>query len=301
MPAPKPTPLQAYLGVQVKVDREMAKILMGAAKEAERIVGGIQGSKGAASALQAGKMKQASAALRAASASMYGEVTATMKAGMKRAAEAAVGSETFVNDALFNAFGERLPALEQAFSYSAANAIDAAYAKAQNGIPLASQVYQTNALTDGRVDAVVNNGILLQQSAAQIAATVAGLINPLTPGGTSYAANRLARTELNNAFHTAQINRRKDEPWTQGFKWHLSGSHPRPDQCNEYATGVNFKDGDPGVFKPEDVPGKPHPNCLCFLTTVTDSEAKFIEDFLAGKHDAYMDKQIYGSGIGTVC
>ena len=301
MAAPKPTPLIAYLGVQQQIDREMAQILLTAAKEAEKIVGGIQGAKGASAAMTSAKMKQASAALRKASGEMYGEVTRTMRTGMKTAAAAAVSSETFVNDALYNAFGARLPALEQAFAYDASNAIEAAYAKAQNGIPLASQVYRTNALTDGSVDRVLNNGILLQQSAAQIASTVAALINPFTPGGTSYAANRLARTELNNAFHTAQINRRADEPWTQGMKWHLSGSHPRPDACNEYATGVNFKGGDPGVFKADAVPGKPHPNCLCYLTTVTDTEEQFIEDFLAGKHDAYMDQQIYKSGLGTVC
>lgn len=301
MPAAKPTPLQHYLLVQQKVDREMAKILLTAAKEAEAIVLANAGKAGAGSAYETARMKQASKALRESSAAMWGNVNSTLKVGMKRAAEAAVNSETFVNDALQSAFGARIPALEQAFAYNAANAVEAVYAKAQNGIPLASQVYRTNALADGRVDKVLHNGILLQQSARQIAANVKGLINPNTPGGVSYAANRLARTELNNAFHTSQVHRRADEPWTEGFKWHLSGSHPKPDECNEYATSVNFKGGEPGVFKPDQVPGKPHPQCLCHITTVTVSEDQFVEDFLAGKHTAYMDKQIYSSGVGTVC
>lgn len=301
MAAPKPTPLQAYLGVESVVDKEMARILLDAAKEAERIVLATAGSKGAAAALERGKMRQASKALREASAAMYGDVTRTMKAGMKKAAAEAVGAETFVNDVLQSAFGSSIPALEQAFRYNAANAIEATYARAQNGIPLSAQVYHTAALTNGRVDQVVNNGILLQKSAAQIAKDVRASIDPNVKGGVSYAAQRLARTELNNAFHTAQIARRSDEPWTEGFLWHLSGSHPKPDECNEYAERVNFKGGEPGVFKPGDAPRKPHPQCLCYLTTVTIDEEDFINGFLDGKYDSYMDEQIYKSGLGTVC
>jgi hypothetical protein len=145
------------------------------------------------------------------------------------------------------------------------------------------------------VDKEIQRALALQLSHEQLAKRVKALVNPRVPGGISYAAERLARTEINNAFHTSQIARREGEPWTEGMKWHLSGSHPRPDACNDYASRSNFSGGGPGVFKPGTVPGKPHPNCLCYVTTVTISEDEFIDGFLGGRFDRYVDTTILRS------
>jgi hypothetical protein len=80
---------------------------------------------------------------------------------------------------------------------------------------------------------------------------------------------RLARTELNNAFHLSQIYSFYDRPYILGVKWNLSESHPRPDECNEYAQGDHVGMGS-GVFRVQDTPAKPHPNCFCYLTPVID-------------------------------
>jgi hypothetical protein len=203
-------------------------------------------------------------------------------------------AENLVNRLLFNpVFGGPIPELERAMQVRAQVAIQKYKARMDNGISLSDQVYKTQALSNGLVDREINRGLLLGRTAKQIAESVRGFISPSTPGGVSYAAERLARTEINNAFHRAQIDQRLDSPFTTGFKWHLSGSHPRPDACNDYADSVHFKDGDPGVFKPSEVPGKPHPNCLCFLTTEQVSEDEFIQGFVQGKYNTYIDEQVY--------
>lgn len=302
MAAPRPTPLQAYIGVQQPVDKAMARILLDAAKEAETIILKSAGTKGVGAAVERARMQQASRELRKMSEQLWGKgVTPTMKKGMAAAAVAAVNSETFVNDVLQRAVGARFEALEQAFAYSAQNAVDNLRAKDADAIPLSEAVYKSKAWSEGKVQQEVQRGIALQMSAAQVAERVRGLINPNVPGGVSYAANRLARTEINNAFHRAQIDRRSSEPWTRGMKWHLSGSHPVPDECNTYAEKQHYVGGAAGVFRPNEVPGKPHPNCLCFLTTVTVDEDEFVDAFVKGKYSDYMDREIYGSGIGTVC
>lgn len=278
----------------------MATILMDAAKEAERIV--LSSGKGLGAAVERAQMQRAASELRKLSSEMWGgPITATMKKGMEAAAVAAVNSETFVNDVLGKAMGARFEALEQAFAFDAKQKVLNLRAKEANDIPLSDQVYKSQALSNGWVQQEVKRAIVLGQSASQLADRVRNLISPNTPGGVSYAANRLARTEINNAFHRAQIDRRKDEPWTTGMKWNISGSHPKPDECNDYGEKSHFKDGEVGVFKPDQVPGKPHPNCLCYLTTVTIGEDEFIENFLKGDYSEYMDSQIYSSGIGTVC
>lgn len=296
------TPLSAYIGVQQPVDRAMANVLLDAAKEAEAIILSSAGSKGIGSAVERARMQQASRELRKMAEQMWGgSITPTMKKGMQAAAVAAVNSETFVNDVLGKALGARFEALEQAFAFSAMNSVDNLRAKDANAIPLSEQVYKSKAMANGWVEREIQRAIALQSSAKDLAARVRGLINPNTPGGVSYAANRLARTEINNAFHRAQIDRRSSEPWTTGMKWVLSRSHPVRDKCNDYAEGVHFKGGDPGVFRATGVPGKPHPNCLCFLTTQTVDEDEFVDKFLKGEYTSYMDEQIYRSGIGTMC
>lgn len=289
-----PNPLQRYAAVQSVVDRELAAILRDAANEGERILARLAGKKGLGAAMERRQVAEATRALRRLQAEMWGHVTQATAAGMARAGMQVAEAENLVNRLLFNpVFGGPIPELERAMQIRAQVAIKNYKARMDNGISLSEQVYKTNALSNGLVDREINRGLLLGRTANQIASSVRGLIHPDTPGGVSYAANRLARTEINNAFHRAQIDQRIDSPFTTGFKWHLSGSHPRPDACNDYADGVHFKDGEKGVFQPGGVPGKPHPNCLCFLTTEQISEEEFIEGFIQGKYNTYIDEQVY--------
>jgi hypothetical protein len=74
-------------------------------------------------------------------------------------------------------------------------------------------------------------------------------------------------------------------------QWHLSGSHPVPDECNQYAEESHYTDGPAGHFRSGQVPGKPHPNCLCYTTPVAVPEQVFMADYMAGQYDVYLSEQ----------
>lgn len=207
---------------------------------------------------------------------------------MQRAGQSAADGENLLRATVFKGFDDLAVAMKAKAQVHIQNYIS----HTENGMSLSEKVYRTQALTNGLVDKEIGRSLLLGEGHTKLAKRVKGLINPATPGGVSYAASRLARTELNSAFHYTQIDQRAGEPWTAGMKWELSGSHPVPDECNAYASSVHYSGGDPGVFKADDVPGKPHPNCLCYLTTVQVGEEEMMQKFLNGDYDSYIDGQI---------
>ncbi len=153
-----------------------------------------------------------------------------------------------------------------------------------NSIDLAPSVYRNQAFMRGTIDRIVNNGILLGQSADEIGKGVRQYINPRTPGGVRYAAHRLGRTELNNAFHTSSSLAYAESPFVEGVLWNLSGSHPKPDECNSYSDENSYDLG-VGIFPRESIPPKPHPQCFCFLTAVTPDIDDFLRRMKQGEYD----------------
>lgn len=158
-----------------------------------------------------------------------------------------------------------------------------------NNIDLSPRVYKNKALSRGMVDKAINRGIVLGKSAKEIANDIKGLISVRTPGGVSYAAQRLGRTEINNAFHTTQTRLYSEAPWVTGVKWVTSGSHPRPDVCDEYATQDHDGLG-AGVFAKRNVPGKPHPQCLCHTVATVIEREEFLDNLVAGKYARYLNR-----------
>lgn len=291
--AAQPTPLQRYVIVQRKLDREMAAVLRDAAQDAEKRMAALMGKQGIGARVQRAQYALIVQELRRQQGELWGAVSGSLRQNMKRAAAQAAEAGNLMDRVLFNALGGPIPELERAFHVQAQSTVDNYIARTVNGIPLSEQVYKTQALSNGLVDKEINRAILLGESAKQLADRVKKFISPSTPGGVSYAAKRLGRTELNNAFHTAQIDRHKDAPWTEGFKWHLSGSHPRPDECNDYAESQHYKGGDVGVFRKDQIPGKPHPNCLCYTSAVNIGEEEMIQRFLSGEYNTYIDEKVY--------
>lgn len=300
MAAPKPSPLANYLAVQTIADKEMATILRDAAEEAGRIINRLGEKAGIGAQIRIAQLNVMRRELRKLQGELFGEVTDSLKSQMKIAASAAAQGEALMDEVMFNALGFHIPELEAAHIAQASRAVENLYARAANGIPLSSQVYKTQALSQGWVDRQVNRGIALGMSAKEIAGSVQKMIRPDVPGGVSYASMRLGRTELNNAFHRAQIQTNTAKPWVRGMQWNLSSSHPRPDACNDYADDDHSNMG-AGIFRTGDVPGKPHPQCLCYMTTVQISHKEFVDGFKQGDYASYIDSTIYGSGIPTVC
>ena len=280
----------------------MAAVLRDAAQQAEKRILALAGAKNIGAKMERAQLALIRRELLRLQGEMWGRITPTLEKHMRVAAAQAAEAGNLIDRTLFNALGGPIPELERAMHMQAQATVEAYMAKTANGIPLSGNVYHAKQLASGQVDKEVGRGILQGFSARQIADSVKDMIRPDVPGGVSYAAMRLGRTELNNAFHTAQIAHHKDNPFVSGQKWNLSGSHPRPDDCNRFAEDSHFKGGDAGVFKPDQVPGKPHPNCLCYLTAVTISEKDFIDGMVNGQYAQHIDEKAYTyAGNVTAC
>lgn len=158
------------------------------------------------------------------------------------------------------------------------NNLDAALKRMQGTSynTLSKQVYKTKQLSAGWVDDIINKGLVSGWSAQQLAKAVVPSISPNVPGGVSYAANRLARTEINNAYHAASWDRYNRSAIVDEVEWMLSSSHPEDDICNDYALE--------SPFKKNAVPAKPHPNCYCYIMPRLPTEEEFLDRLFAGEY-----------------
>lgn len=291
-------PLARYLAVQKGFDRELATILKDAAREASKMIEDLAPNKGVAAQVKRRQLTLIRRELLSTSQSLWNGTNSAIERGLKQATAAAMESAAWEDRFLFQALGDvDISTYQRAKMLQATRTVDAFIARGANGISLSQQVYKTKALADGWVDRAVSRAILLGLDARTIAREVSRFIRPDVPGGVSYAAFRLGRTELNNAFHTTNINRRKEEPWVEGMKWNLSNSHGNNDDCDGYASDSHIPGGDAGVFRPDQVPGKPHPNCLCFVTAVSVPPEEFARRFLDGEYADFMRDESLGAGL----
>jgi hypothetical protein len=206
--------------------------------------------------------------------------------------DAAADSMAYLTEVYMNSVGLGASYLRQSILRQARSGIDSYISRGTNGIPLAQSVYKSSVESGQRLDRMINAMLLNGASAKEIARRAASFINPDTPGGVSYAAMRLGRTELNNAFHRTSKDLYQQSPFVVAVKWNLSGSHPKPDLCNEYAENSHMRNGEAGVFRDSEVPGKPHPHCLCYVTPVTEDDDEFVRKFQSGAYDDYIDGEL---------
>lgn len=266
-------------------DAEMAPILRDAAREAERIVRlGLPDGAGIGAQVRLAQTKTTLGALVENHDAMFNGITRSLSSSIRGAAATAAEGMFAIDTLLADVLPDSVRA---GFEFAARHSVVNLQSRILNDIKLSPRVYNTQALSKKWVERAVNRGILLNKSAAEIARDVARMINPNTPGGVSFAARRLARTEINNAFHTTTVRTARAQPWVEGMKWNLSSSHPRPDPCDDYAHDDSDDLGE-GVFKPNNVPDKPHPQCLCFVTVVVVNEDEFISKYLDGKYDRFL-------------
>lgn len=150
---------------------------------------------------------------------------------------------------------------------------------------LSTRVYRQAAFQGDKIEHLIRGGLIANLSAKELAGSVYEYVSPTTPGGASYAAMRLARTEINNAFHERQLQG-ANRPGVKAVKWNLSGSHTVPDLCNVYASH-----GGNGHWAVGNVPEKPHPQCFCYLTYVTQSPERFQAALANGDYDDEIDRR----------
>jgi hypothetical protein len=277
---PERSPLSFYLTRQRSMDAEVRKLLDATAAEAARQIKALSGNTNVSSVVKKAQLTSIVAALRKVQADMWQGVYTDLQREVVRTTQAAYEAEKWMARDLFKYLPTNIADAFVKSQQVAATRIARLYV--EKGIPgsgtghkLSARVYHARDLSSGQVERMVRQQILLGTSARKLALQVQASIKPSSPGGVSYSAMRLARTELNNAFHLAQIDAQEKNPAALGAVWHLSGSHPTPDECNEYATEDKHGLGK-GVFIVGSVPPKPHPNCLCFLTTKLPPRDEFI-------------------------
>lgn len=273
---------QDALARQIKVvqwtDRDIRRIARLAAAEADRIVRTSSDLRGAQVRLAADQVE------------MWAGVRSATVDGMHSAAAEATKYQALYDTSLAREAGVTLESWTQRMMATADQGVQSLISRRENGMSLSQRVWRNSRVATRGINDAINVGLALGKSPAEIAQDVRKYISPNYPGGASSAAMRLGRTEVLNAYHQTALRRYAQTPWVEKVKWNLSGSHPRPDQCNEYATSGNLAGA--GIWTPEAVPDKPHPNCLCYVEPVPMDLETYAQRYEAGDFDDYIDAQL---------
>ena len=149
-----------------------------------------------------------------------------------------------------------------------------------DGKKLSERIWDFTKISRENLHGIVNAGISQGRSAVEISKSIdkylgvtgkayTTAIKPsITGRGTvKYNALRMARSEINIAYHIAHQEGAVKSPLVVGVRWNLSGSHPKYDICDELATQDLYGLGK-GVYPPKHMPEYPHPNCFCHKTDV---------------------------------
>jgi hypothetical protein len=291
--------LAAYARVQRLADRDILRLLDQSLKDTRRMLRALEKKSNIGAMVRAEQLRTIKRHMLAEQAKIFRKLGDIVSARRVEAAARAVALGTATDAALFSAIGDtaRARALGEALSQGLAHSTEVAVTRmTQSSFPLAQRIYRTQAWMDGRVEAGINSALARGLSAKEFAREAEDWFNPNTPGGVRYAALRLARSEINNAFHAISVNSAMGKPWVHGMQWHLSSSHPKADVCDQYAHEDHSRLG-AGVYKVEEVPRKPHPHCFCYVTPVLESEDAFIDNMFAGKYDAQISK-IFAESAG---
>lgn len=289
MPDEFPTPLIRYLRVQETFERDMLAVLRTSFEDAEKILKKIDVDERIGATIRRRQIRAAQAEIKKEMATLWRKVGSQVVADRELAAAAAIQSMYDPLAPMLRAAGlstvdvHTMIRAEQAFAKRGVSTVATRMNLTQ--IPLSQRVYKSQQLVTGKIDRIVNSHLARGSSARELAKDLREFIRPDVQGGVRYAAMRLGRTELNNAFHGTQVQTAIKNPMVTGMKWNLSGTHPKPDECNDYADGGDIGDG---VFTPAQVPAKPHPNCLCYCTPQTPSREDFIARYQAGEYDSYI-------------
>lgn len=282
--------LISYIRVQENFDRQVYALLRRAASDVHKDILALVGRENIGAVIRREQFLAVKRTIHERLSVILEREGFLIAAAQDKAAAAAVETFAAYERVLFQTLTNKhnVAALLQSANLTSSAGIQAAIQRMQGAsyFPLSSRVYKTLQWTTGLVDRTVESAIARGLNAREIANLVRGMIRPDVPGGVSYAALRLGRTELNNAFHAVQAEKARTSPWITGVIWCLSNSHGNDDECDRYAGTAHYPNSEAGFYKPEDVPMKPHPNCLCYTIPVTPSEDEFLDSFFKGEYDS---------------
>lgn len=296
MPKPQPQDWsQAYARIQRLADRNILAALRQALVDINRMLREIDPSLGRVGDLvRIEQLQTVKRNLLIEQGKIFGRMGDIIAERRAQAALQATLLGSAIDDVLFGAFGQGATAQQLRNSIAAGlnQTIDVAITRMTvSAVPLAQRIYNSNVWANGVLQKRINSALLRGLSAQEFAKEARSWFDPRVPGGTRYAAMRLARTEINNAFFSTSVLQAQEKPWIQSMKWHLSRSHPKPDTCDQLARGGPKGDG---VYPKMEVPRKPHPQCFCFVTPVSPDEDEFLDGLVTGKYDRYLRQKMSG-------
>jgi hypothetical protein len=270
-------------------DREVLQLLRETKKRVDVLLKELEGST--KNGVKRSQLMHTRALLLAEQSRLFERLGDKVSALRASSASRAARLTAAADDALLRAVGK---GAQSQFLYESAlqvsqRAIDAAMQRMKlSALPLAKRIYNTGVWMNGRLGRLINETLASGLDARAFAKRARDWFSPNTPGGVRYAAMRLARTEINNAFHAISAEKYANTPWTTSVDWNLSKSHPKPDICNELA-GLS-------PFDKDKVPARPHPQCMCYITANYQDEDDFIDSFLKGEYDDYLDGELEKNG-----
>jgi hypothetical protein len=185
--------------------------------------------------------------------------------------------------------------------------------RTEDGVNLSERIWDTTQGMKEELFTHIGNGIATGKSAASISRDVRKVLkdpdklfrrvnkdgklvlsNPaknFKPGTGKYRSSyknalRLTATETNMAYRMSDYTRRGQLDFVVGFEVHLSGSHPRPDICDDLK----------GKYPKDFIYRGWHPWCLCFTTSILQSNAEYNREQAGGVSKKRESVTAEGSG-----
>lgn len=296
MAIPKPEPsdwIRANAQELQATDREVLAMLRDASKHVNDLLADLiaKDSPLISAGVRRAQLEQTRSRLLAEQAKTFERLGDIVSARRLRAASRAQRLSAAGDAALLSLVGKGPQGqfLYESALHTSQRAIDSALARMRlSAVPLSERIYRSSVWMGGRLSKMINETLATGLNARDFAKRARDWFSPNTPGGVRYAAMRLARTEINNSFHAISAEKYATTPWITKVDWNLSKSHPKPDICNE----VNAE----SPYPSDDVPARPHPQCMCYITPVSIDEDEFVENFLDGDYDEYLDSELEKNG-----
>lgn len=284
--------LQRYMRVQGRADKKLKTALTAAAEDAYKSLISETSKSTFSARVKSAQIRLLLGVLKEIFDDLFAEELKIIIAGNEQAAVAAVVAFAETDrdylKAVFRNSGGRYEDFIAGQRKSAVLGVGNAVSRlTKSDKNLSQRVYHSRALANGWVKQRVTAHIVRGSSAQEIAKDIRKFVKPNVAGGVSYAAMRLGRTEINNAFHATSIALAQDRPWVEGMRWRLSATHDdredraQIDKCDFYADQI---------FTVGDVPVKPHPQCRCFVTPEVESLEVFARHLTSGQYRSWIDE-----------
>lgn len=279
--------LVRFLGVQSEADAKLNQALKDALDSISAALRGLEGKPGVGAATRRTQLLGNQGVITRVLNILYNKAGVIIRSGQSDAAGAATLAELKESRKILWVIekdADKRAVLERSLEQSSRRNVQTMMTRILNPEqPLSKRIYNSKALVRGQVSRAVNTHLAKGSSAEELSRDVRQFFDPKVAGGVNAAARRLARTEINNAFHAQSIADMQDRPWVNNIRWNLSKSHPAKqayDKCDEYARI--------GLFPPENVPPKPHPNCLCFVVPEMPDIETAMNEYLAGNYNSWI-------------